>query len=348
MLLGIFIMPISLHLQILGHWALKTVLCKVWLAMDVFLCTASTLSLVVISVDRYWSVTNALEYPQLRTAKKVNIGIVGIWLTSALVSLPPLAGWQAEPLLEHDAKPQCNLSDELGYIIYSLTISFYIPLIIIFIAYGRIFQVARRRGKQHIKLGTIQNTGATGEGKETHMTAMDARPSTDSNNLTENSVTDPATCSEQSLMNHNIRETSQESATHCDENEHTTRKLTFFASRFMHRSSKINSKDIRQVESMLRDQQQAKKLRNQRARERRATITIAVIVLAFAVCWLPFSLVYLTDRICNCGMRETKAFAVIFWLGYCNSAVNPVLYSIFNRDFRHAFMRLLCKQKKGW
>ena len=144
MLLGIFIMPISLHLQILGHWALKTVLCKVWLAMDVFLCTASTLSLVVISVDRYWSVTNALEYPQLRTAKKVNIGIVGIWLTSALVSLPPLAGWQAEPILEHDAKPQCNLSDELGYIIYSLTISFYIPLIIIFIAYGRIFQVARR------------------------------------------------------------------------------------------------------------------------------------------------------------------------------------------------------------
>lgn len=139
MLLGALIMPLSLHLEILKYWALGTLLCDIWLAIDVFLCTASTLSLVVVSLDRYWSVTKALEYPQLRTSRKVNISIGGIWLTSALVSLPPLAGWKSpdEPL-------QCNLSDELGYIIYSLTISFYIPLVIIAIAYGRIFQVARR------------------------------------------------------------------------------------------------------------------------------------------------------------------------------------------------------------
>ena len=139
MLLGALIMPLSLHLEILHYWALGPVLCDIWLAIDVFLCTASTLSLVVVSLDRYWSVTKALEYPQLRTSRKVNISIAGIWLTSALVSLPPLAGWKTQ-----DAPLQCNLSDELGYIIYSLTISFYIPLIIILIAYGRIFLVARR------------------------------------------------------------------------------------------------------------------------------------------------------------------------------------------------------------
>lgn len=139
MLLGSLIMPLSLHLEILKYWALGTLLCDIWLAIDVFLCTASTLSLVVVSLDRYWSVTKALEYPQLRTARKVNISIAGIWLTSALVSLPPLAGWKSP-----DTHQQCNLSDELGYIIYSLTISFYIPLVIILIAYGRIFLVARR------------------------------------------------------------------------------------------------------------------------------------------------------------------------------------------------------------
>lgn len=139
MLLGGLIMPLSLHLEILKYWALGPILCDIWLAIDVFLCTASTLSLVVVSLDRYWSVTKALEYPQLRTSRKVNISIAGIWLTSALVSLPPLAGWKSQ-----DDPLQCNLSDELGYIIYSLTISFYIPLIIILIAYGRIFLVARR------------------------------------------------------------------------------------------------------------------------------------------------------------------------------------------------------------
>jgi len=35
-------------------------------------------------------------------------------------------------------------------------------------------------------------------------------------------------------------------------------------------------------------------------------------------------------------------FAVIFWLGYCNSALNPIIYTIFNRDFRRAFRKILC------
>ena len=34
-------------------------------------------------------------------------------------------------------------------------------------------------------------------------------------------------------------------------------------------------------------------------------------------------------------------FAVIFWLGYCNSALNPIIYTVFNRDFRRAFHKLL-------
>jgi len=76
-LIGGLIMPLSLHLEILKYWALGAVLCDIWSAVDVFLCTASTLSLVVVSLDRYWSVTRALEYPQLRTSKKVNIGIAG-------------------------------------------------------------------------------------------------------------------------------------------------------------------------------------------------------------------------------------------------------------------------------
>lgn len=144
MCIGIFIMPLSLHMEVLSCWALGTIVCDIWLALDVFLCTGSTLSLVVVSVDRYWSVTKALEYPQIRTSKRVNIAIVGIWITSAVVSVPPLAGWASDTPADELNSLQCNLADELGYIIYSLTISFYIPMIIIMIAYARIFQVARR------------------------------------------------------------------------------------------------------------------------------------------------------------------------------------------------------------
>lgn len=172
-------------------------------------------------------------------------------------------------------------------------------------------------------------------------------PPPSSDTIDSNVDADSPTDSEHVQLNNNNLVKIEVDTSEEKESGKRARKFTVLASRFMHRPSKTNIKDTKQVAALLQDEQQARRLRNQRGRERRATITIAVIVLAFTVCWLPFSLVYLIDRICECGMRDTKAFAVIFWLGYCNSAVNPMLYSIFNRDFRHAFMRLLCRKRKG-
>lgn len=35
------------------------------------------------------------------------------------------------------------------------------------------------------------------------------------------------------------------------------------------------------------------------------------------------------------------AFKILSWLGYSNSAFNPIIYSIFNTEFREAFKRIL-------
>ena len=46
-------------------------------------------------------------------------------------------------------------------------------------------------------------------------------------------------------------------------------------------------------------------------------------------------------------------FKVIFWLGYFNSCLNPIIYPCYNREFKLAFIRILkcqCPQRKrpGW
>lgn len=77
-------------------------------------------------------------------------------------------------------------------------------------------------------------------------------------------------------------------------------------------------------------------------RERKAAKTLAIITGAFVVCWLPFFLMALIMPLCGdtCTMND-KVAALFLWLGYFNSTLNPVIYTIFSPEFRQAFKRIL-------
>lgn len=36
---------------------------------------------------------------------------------------------------------------------------------------------------------------------------------------------------------------------------------------------------------------------------------------------------------------------IVWWLAYTNSACNPIIYTIFNRDFKDAFYKLVLRRK---
>uniref|UniRef100_T1EHI3 G-protein coupled receptors family 1 profile domain-containing protein n=1 Tax=Helobdella robusta TaxID=6412 RepID=T1EHI3_HELRO len=82
--------------------------------------------------------------------------------------------------------------------------------------------------------------------------------------------------------------------------------------------------------------------RKQIHRENKAAKTLGIIMGAFLFCWLPFFIWYLSTTLCGVKCDTPKeVISLLFWIGYVNSALNPLIYAFFNRDFREAFRRLL-------
>lgn len=75
-------------------WIFGDVWCSVWLAVDVWMCTASILNLCAISLDRYVAVTRPVSYPSIMSRRRAKALIAGLWVLSFVICFPPLVGWK--------------------------------------------------------------------------------------------------------------------------------------------------------------------------------------------------------------------------------------------------------------
>lgn len=65
-------------------------------------------------------------------------------------------------------------------------------------------------------------------------------------------------------------------------------------------------------------------------------LVLAVVMGVFVLCWFPFFFSYSLYGICReaCQVPGLLFKFFFFWIGYCNSSLNPVIYTVFNQDFR--------------
>uniref|UniRef100_A0A914C292 G-protein coupled receptors family 1 profile domain-containing protein n=1 Tax=Acrobeloides nanus TaxID=290746 RepID=A0A914C292_9BILA len=366
MLVGLLVMPLTMAYEIIGVWVLGTILCELWLALDVLFVTASILHICIISLDRYWSVTRPLTYPNMRTPTRMLVMIGVAWVVSLSICMPPLLGWRAQR-----APGECTVSNDIGYVLYSSLGSFYIPVIILVIVYWRIFTITKHHSRQRLK-----ETERTDKTLCQLAAATRAKAFNQNNNVSNGDVGSKESPTEVGLLIQTV-----------PLNEHMTKSNAIYYERPLDRKLKreatctsvgnntsssgddmpmsppkgqkaktIFQKKIFQLNSIYakkkyisEESSDGKKSTDKRrkllkAKERQATILLGLILTAFIASWLPFFVMYVLGAF---GYEANAlVFKFFFWLGYCNSGINPVIYTVFNREFKRALCRQLRKQQR--
>nr|C3ZQF9.1 RecName: Full=QRFP-like peptide receptor [Branchiostoma floridae] len=79
-------------------------------------------------------------------------------------------------------------------------------------------------------------------------------------------------------------------------------------------------------------------------RKRQAVKMLVVVVLLFAVCWLPYHTVTVMNELTGLRLEEKSAkllIAIVQLIAFSNSFNNPVVYAILNENFKKNFMTML-------
>uniref|UniRef100_A0A7E4VYH5 G_PROTEIN_RECEP_F1_2 domain-containing protein n=1 Tax=Panagrellus redivivus TaxID=6233 RepID=A0A7E4VYH5_PANRE len=306
-----------------GRWLLGITMCQLFTTADILLCTSSILNLCAIALDRYFAIHDPLNYAQKRTLKFVCINIILVWIVSAIISIPPMLGWNdwsSKELADH-----CELTTEKAFVVFSASGSFFVPLAVMIIVYLKIFISARQRirtNRGRSALTKINKTPSTKEvGVHSSLKSQQNGRTGSAKFLVERT---PLVAGDGYSGLTNGNGSSGENQVP-EEKAYTETNVT-------------NKKTGDQLTTtVLRTREKISV-----AKEKRAAKTIAVIIFVFTFCWLPFFCAYLILPFCPSCHLHPKVHQAFVWLGYINSSLNPFLYGILNLEFRRAFRKILC------
>ncbi|KAK2907158.1 hypothetical protein QQF64_018873 [Cirrhinus molitorella] len=317
-LVATLVMPFSLANELMGYWTFGQVWCEIYLALDVLFCTASITHLCAISLDRYWSITQAIEYNLKRTPQRIKRIIFIVWIIAAVISFPPLI------TMEKGEGKLCKINEEKWYIVSSSIGSFFLPCIIMVLVYIRIYQIAKKRtrappGDRRKKEG----------GKKENDLEKDPQEKLNGNQ-------NPEPDNKGEINGMDMEESS--SSDHKVSNPCSLKKKS---SKGKTKLSQIKPGDGDKHEVL--QTTKTSRWKGRQNREKRFTFVLAVVIGVFVICWFPFFFTYTFTAFCKDCVNETL-FKFFFWFGYCNSSLNPIIYTIFNNDFRRSFKKILCRR----
>ncbi|KAI5089465.1 dopamine receptor D2b [Silurus meridionalis] len=369
LLVATLVMPWVVYLEVVGEWRFSKIHCDIFVTLDVMMCTASILNLCAISIDRYTAVAMPLLYNTRYSSKRrVTVMISVVWVLSFAISCPLLFGLN-NTATRDDAV--CEIANP-AFVVYSSIMSFYVPFIITLLVYVQIYVVLRKRRKRVNTKRSCQRTEAEPQlplkEKCTHpedvklctviVKTNGSMPAKSKKTLVIKEVMQQDSNVEVGLMaSHSPPEklklapaaagstmASQSRAPPLqdewqpgsdEKNGHAKDTQMPAGAKAFETQTLSNGKTRTNVTKPM------SKRKMSQHKEKKATQMLAIVLGVFIICWLPFFITHILKTHCVSCYVPLEMYNAFTWLGYVNSAVNPIIYTTFNVEFRKAFMKIL-------
>ncbi|TSP36123.1 D(2) dopamine receptor A [Bagarius yarrelli] len=369
LLVATLVMPWVVYLEVVGEWRFSKIHCDIFVTLDVMMCTASILNLCAISIDRYTAVAMPLLYNTRYSSKRrVTVMISVVWVLSFAISCPLLFGLN-NTATRDDAV--CEIANP-AFVVYSSIMSFYVPFIITLLVYVQIYVVLRKRRKRVNTKRSCQRAGVEPQlplkEKCTHpedvklctviVKTNGSMPARNKKTLVINEVMQQDSNVEMGLMasasppdklklaptatgctvagQSHVSPMQDEWQPRCNEkNGHTNDAQMPAGAKALETQMVSNGKSRANVAKPM------SKRKMSQQKEKKATQMLAIVLGVFIICWLPFFITHILKTHCSSCYVPLEMYNAFTWLGYVNSAVNPIIYTTFNVEFRKAFMKIL-------
>uniref|UniRef100_A0A672PXN4 Muscarinic acetylcholine receptor n=1 Tax=Sinocyclocheilus grahami TaxID=75366 RepID=A0A672PXN4_SINGR len=357
LIIGVLSMNLYTTYIIMDHWALGNWACDLWLAVDYVASNASVMNLLVISFDRYFSVTRPLTYRAKRTTKRAMTMIGLAWSISFILWAPAILFWQyfvGERTVPPDECYIQFLSEPITTFCTAIA-AFYLPVTIMTVLYWRIYKETENRSKELAGLKGSGNQGSPEESVQKWYEQTRSRRTDASRNLLQSYSAVKNEMDRSSSDSWNNNETAV-SVDQSDDEEEEDGEAVCSISENLHQDARPsrkgldskapkdqpNAKDGKRFACKAKTQVNKRK-KVSLVKEKKAAQTLSAILLAFIITWTPYNIMVLVNTFCDECIPETL-WALGYWLCYVNSTVNPMCYALCNKTFRTTFRSILLCQ----
>ncbi|XP_071756722.1 dopamine receptor D2a isoform X1 [Centroberyx gerrardi] len=359
LLVATLVMPWVVYLEVVGEWRFSKIHCDIFVTLDVMMCTASILNLCAISIDRYTAVAMPMLYnTRYSSRRRVTVMISVVWVLSFAISCPLLFGLNNTATRDESL---CVIANP-AFVVYSSIVSFYVPFIITLLVYVQIYVVLRKRRKrvntkpkqracqaadhdmsaslkifikdvanegEDLELDELNNSGSSQKQKQQPQCTLGDAPATSHQQLMPTKANASPT---------STPPTPPEDGLKSEKNGDPAKEVLVdpapIVAKAFQTQALPNGKTQTSVKTMSK-----RKISQQK--EKKATQMLAIVLGVFIICWLPFFITHILNTHCTKCKVPAEMYNAFTWLGYVNSAVNPIIYTTFNVEFRKAFIKIL-------